>query len=206
MNQHSGALLGSDAVWGNSRYGLVFDLLGLGEYANPLVILDELDKAQTMGKTSGGFSSPTGVLHSLLEPVSAAQVRDISLDLELDASQIAWIATANYPWWVPATLRSRFREFFIMPPDAELAIQLSRSVVKNALRAAGFEAGEPDRRIVVALAHLSAREIFQATVMAAGRAAAQGNAVLKLGHLPAALLAELDEGRPDGEGRKAQLH
>jgi hypothetical protein len=202
----SGALLGSDAVWGNSRYGLVFDLLGLGEYANPLVILDELDKAQTMGKTSGGFSSPTGVLHSLLEPVSAAKVRDISLDLELDASQIAWIATANYPWWVPATLRSRFREFFIMPPDAEQAIQLSRSVVKNALKAAGFGMGEPDRRIVVALAHMSAREIFQVTVMVAARAAAQGSDVPRLEHLPAELLADLDGSSVDGEGRKAKLH
>jgi DNA polymerase III delta prime subunit len=184
----SGALLGSDAVWGNSRYGLVFDLLGLGEYANPLVILDELDKAQTMGKTSGGFSSPTGVLHSLLEPVSAAQVRDISLDLELDASQIAWIATANYPWWVPATLRSRFREFFIMPPDAEQAIQLSRSVVKNALNAAGFQVEEPDRRIVVALAHLSAREIFQATLSAAATAAHLGVQTVSVRHLPQAVL------------------
>jgi DNA polymerase III delta prime subunit len=202
----SGALLGSDAVWGNSRYGLVFDLLGLGEYANPLVILDELDKAQSISKTSGGFSSPTGVLHSLLEPVSAAQVRDISLDLELDASQIAWIATANYPWWVPATLRSRFREFFVMPPDAEQAIQLARSVVKHALKAAGFGTGELDRRVVVALAHLSAREIFQATVMAAGRAAAQGNTVLRLEHLPAALLAELGEGSTDSDGRKLQVH
>lgn len=203
----SSALLGSDAVWGNSRYGLVFDLLGLGDYANPLVILDELDKAQVIGKTSGGFSSPTSVLHSLLEPVSAAQVRDISLDLELDASQITWIATANYPWWVPATLRSRFKEFFIMPPDAEQAIQLARSVVKNALRAAGFRAGEPDRRIVVALAHLSAREIFQATVMAAGRAAAKGDNVVRLEHLPVAVLAELDEESGGGNRRvKASLH
>jgi hypothetical protein len=159
-----------------------------------------------MGKTSGGFSSPTGVLHSLLEPVSAAKVRDISLDLELDASQIAWIATANYPWWVPATLRSRFREFFIMPPDAEQAIQLSRSVVKNALKAAGFGMGEPDRRIVVALAHMSAREIFQVTVMVAARAAAQGSDVPRLEHLPAELLADLDGSSVDGEGRKAKLH
>jgi hypothetical protein len=186
----SGALLGSDAVWGNSRYGLVFDLLGLGEYANPLVILDELDKAQVMGKSSGGLSSPTGVLHSLLEPVSAAQVRDISLDLELDASQIAWIATANYPWWVPATLRSRFREFFIMPPDAEQAIQLSRSVVKHALKAAGFGAGEPDRRIVVALAHLSAREIYQVILATAATAARRNAPEIQMHDLPCEALAE----------------
>jgi DNA polymerase III delta prime subunit len=186
----SGALLGSDAVWGNSRYGLVFDLLGLGEFANPLVILDELDKAQTMGKTSGGFSSPTGVLHSLLEPVSAAQVRDISLDLEIDASQIAWIATANYPWWVPATLRSRFKEFLIMPPDAEQAIQLSRSVVRNALKAAGFGAGEPDRRIVVALAHLSAREIYQVILATAATAARRNAPEIQMHDLPCEALAE----------------
>ncbi len=186
----SGALLGSDAVWGNSRYGLVFDLLGLGEYANPLVILDELDKAQTMGKTSGGFSSPTGVLHSLLEPVSAAQVRDISLDLELDASQIAWIATANYPWWVPATLRSRFREFLIMPPNAEQAIQLARSVVKHALKAAGFGTGEPDRRIVVALAHLSAREIYQVILATAATAARRNAPEIQMHDLPCETLAE----------------
>jgi len=202
----SSALLGSDATWGNSRYGLVFDLLGLGDYADPLVVLDELDKAQVMGKTSGGFSSPTSVLHSLLEPVSAANVRDISLDLELDASQITWIATANYPWWVPATLRSRFREFFIMPPDAEQAIQLARSVVKNALKAAGFGVGEPDRRVVVALAHLSAREIFQATVAAAGSAAAQGTTVLRLEHLPSTVLAELGEASGDDGYRKVHLH
>jgi hypothetical protein len=191
----SGALLGSDAVWGNSRYGLVFDLLGLGEYANPLVILDELDKAQTMGKTSGGFSSPTGVLHSLLEPVSAAQVRDISLDLELDASQIAWIATANYPWWVPHTLRSRFKEFFIMPPDAEQAIQLSRSVVKKALSAAGFGLGEPDRRIVVALANLSAREIYQATLAAAAKAARRVSHTIEIQDLPPEIGADAAGGQ-----------
>lgn len=198
----SGALLGSDAVWGNSRYGLVFDLLGLGEYANPLVILDELDKAQTMGKTSGGFSSPTGVLHSLLEPVSAAQVRDISLDLELDASQIAWIATANYPWWVPATLRSRFKEFFIMPPDAEQAIQLSRSVVKNALKVAGFGAGEPDRRIVVALAHLSAREIYQVTLAVAATAVRRASKVIEMRDLPSEIVLE----PPDGDLARSWVH
>lgn len=195
----SAALLGSDATWSNSRYGLVFDLLGQGEYANPLVILDELDKAQSMGKTSGGFSSPTGVLHSLLEPVSAAQVRDISLDLELDASQIAWVATANYPWWVPATLRSRFKEFLIKPPDAEQAIQLARSVVKHALKAAGFGAGEPDRDIVVALAHLSAREIYQVTLTAAAAAARRGLRQIEMRDLPIDLCA--DENRMQGGAR-----
>jgi hypothetical protein len=103
-------------------------------------------------------------------------------------------------------LRSRFREFFIMPPDAEQAIQLARSVVKNALKVAGFGTEELDRRIVVALAHLSAREIYQATMAAAGRAASLGNHVLRLEHLPLAVQAELDEASGGGVDRKAQLH
>lgn len=196
------ALLGSDITWGNSRYGLIFDLLGLGECANPLVILDELDKAQAVSKTTGGFSSPIGVLHSLLEPVSAAKVRDISLDMELDASQIAWIATANYPWWVPATLRSRFKEFLIMPPDAEQAIQLARSVVKHALKAAGFGAGEPDRRVVVALAHLSAREIYQTALGASAAAARRGSHQIGMQDLP----IELGENEDRMQGGARWMH
>lgn len=93
-----------------------------------------------------------------------------------------------------------------MPPDAEQAIQLARSVVRHALKAAGFRAEEPDRRIVVALAHLSAREMFQATVAAAGKAAAEGNHMLRLEYLPFAVLAELDEASSGGVERKVQLH
>ena len=60
---------------------------------------------------------------------------------------------------------------------------------------------------MVALAHLSAREIFQATVMAAGRAAANGNNAVQLEHLPAAVLAELDEeGRGANNSGKASVH
>ena len=198
----SSALLGSDITWANSRYGLVFDLLGMGEYANPLVILDELDKAQVINKSSGGLSSPTGVLHSLLEPVSAASVRDISLDLEVDASQITWIATANYPWWVPATLRSRFKEFLITPPDAEQAIRLSLSVVKHAIKAAGFGAGEPDRRIVVALAHLSAREIYQVTLAAASTAARRASRLIEVQDLP----REIALGEPNERTSRTWVH
>ncbi len=77
-----------------------------------------------------------------------------------------------------------------MPPDAEQAIQLARSVVKNALKAAGFGAGEPDRRIVVALAHLSAREIFQVTLAAASVAARRTSMLIELQDLPHELITE----------------
>ncbi len=86
-----------------------------------------------------------------------------------------------------------------MPPDAEQAIQLARSVVKHALKAAGFGAGEPDRDIVVALAHLSAREIYQVTLTAAAAAARRGLRQIEMRDLPIDLGA--DENRMQGGAR-----
>jgi hypothetical protein len=98
-----------------------------------------------------------------------------------------------YPWWVPVTLRSRFREFFIMPPDAEQAIQLSRSVVKNALIAAGFGSEEPDRRIVVALAHMSAREIHKVMLTSAASATWRGALEVGMQDLPREITASTSD-------------
>ena len=83
-----------------------------------------------------------------------------------------------------------------MPPDAEQAIQLAKSVVKNALKEAGFRSSEPDRRIVVALAHLSAREIFQATLAAIAEAARRGSIAIEVQDLPSAILMGWSGGQP----------
>ena len=171
----SSALLGSDLSWSNTRYGLVFELLALGDHANPVVILDELDKAGRTYSSSGSLTSPTSVLHSLLEPVSALRVRDISVDIELDASLITWIATANYPWLVAPTLRSRMKEFLIQMPTAEQSLLVATSVVAQAIKDSGVNWSVlPDRRFLSAVAHLSAREIYQATATAAATAVRRG--------------------------------
>lgn len=117
------------------------------------------------------MQSPTAVLHSLLEPISASKVRDISVDMELDASLITWIATANYPWLIPPTLRSRVKEFLIRMPTAEQSLLVAASVVTQAIKESGTTWNEPpDRRFIAAVAHLSAREIYQATATAAATA------------------------------------
>jgi ATP-dependent Lon protease len=42
-------LRGSDKYWGNSSSGLLFNLICLGECANPVIVLDELDKSGVSG-------------------------------------------------------------------------------------------------------------------------------------------------------------
>ncbi len=74
--------------------------------------------------------------------------------------------------------------------------------MKNALKAAGFGAGEPDRRIVVALAHLSAREIIQATIAAIAAAARRGSTRIEMDDLQNAIRM----GEADGQLPHTSVH
>lgn len=174
------SLTGSDKHWGNSTSGLVFDLLVLGDSASPVVLLDELDKART-----SRYADPLSPLHSLLEPVSAKAVRDRSLDVEVDASHIVWIGTANYPKLIPETVRSRFREFVIEPPTGAAALHMAEVIaasVHERMGTALFEA--PGRHIAHTLAHLTAREQVQTLEQAFGSAFSEGRRSLQIEDLP----------------------
>ena len=189
------AFLGSDKKWGNSQMGVLFELIGLGAYANPMIILDELDKAHP--HSSGGAA--TRSLHSLLEPLSAQTVRDVSLEIEFNASKVFWIATANEPQHIAAPLRSRFKTFWIEQPSAAQAIQMAQSMVSRdvpELAPAGFQI--PERAIAVRLAHLSAREIYQALREAIAMAVVNERSHLLHSDLPLALQGDA--------ARKTWLH
>lgn len=198
----SSALMGSEVTWSNSRVGLVFDEIVQGDHANPVILLDELDKASSQDMRF----NPVSILHSLLEPVSAARVRDLSVDMEIDASMVTWIATCNHPWRVPFTLRTRLKEFFIGMPTAEQALLVARSVVRRALADAGV-AGfkQPGRDVIVALAPLSAREIYQVFIAAVATAVKHRQRFIGIEHLPHELVAE-DGAEEGGGGQRARLH
>jgi ATP-dependent Lon protease len=195
----SGAtLLGSERRWSNTQYGALFELVCLGPHANPIVILDEIDKAEDR-------RDPLAPLHTLLEPSTATQVRDISMDVEFDASMVTWIATSNHSFRLPASLRSRFREFHITRPEAIGAIQSAQAVVAKTLTEMAlndFEA--PSKSIAVRLAHLTPREVRQATEQAVASAVAAGRDRVTPDDLP----ADLREGdKPTASDRsKTWLH
>lgn len=158
-NGESGAtLLGSARNWGNTTYGSVFELLVLGGIANPVILLDEIDKANLRQE-----GDPRASLHSLLEPVTSERVRDISLDFEFNASRVVWIATANELDRIPQSLRSRFNEFWIEQPTGAQALQMAEVIaeeVHHLMDLPGFE--PPARQLVHYIAHLRAREQVQA--------------------------------------------
>ena len=180
------ALVGSDKRWSNTAAGLLFEELVLGPSASPVILLDEIDKAR-----SDHQGNALGPLHSLLEPVSAKAVTDISVEITMDASHIVWVATGNEPWKIPAPIRSRMREFMIETPTGHAAVQAAHAVARAVHARMGSRLFDPpDPRIVTSLAHLSARELIQALETGYARALANGSRCVQSHHLPADMLHE----------------
>ena len=131
-------LTGSDKHWANTEPGQLFRHIVLGEVANPVIVLDELDKAHRGSGSSSGYR-PATALHGPLEPVTAKALRDKSADLCFDASHVIYVATANRLSSIEGSLLSRFKLFHIEEPDARTAVSIARSVAKSVLVEFGLE-------------------------------------------------------------------
>ena len=93
---HSFVLGGIDAVWRSAKSGMILDVLLEGA-GNPVMVLDEIDKA---GKSqSGSLNSPSieNFLLNVLEPMTARKYADefLSASHPLDVSKVQWVFTAN---------------------------------------------------------------------------------------------------------------
>ena len=102
---------GSASTWQGAKPGKVFETLLHGESSNPVVTIDEIDKA------SRGQYDPLGAFYALLERDTASEFVDEYVDLPVDASRIVWIATANDARAVPDPILSRMRVIEVRAPS-----------------------------------------------------------------------------------------
>lgn len=124
------ALAGSDERWSNGAPGLILRTFLREKTVNPVMILDEIDKAPQMSHQA---SSLHDVLLSLLEERTSRAFVDeyIGPELPFDASRVNWLATANSVESIPEPLLSRFRVFEIGPfPENRLPDLVSRILGK----------------------------------------------------------------------------
>lgn len=118
-------LSGCPQGYGTSTPGEVAQKLSLSPVINPIVILDELDKAAYQRTDR---ATVEGALLSLLEPETATHFEDACLRVPLDASHVTWIATANSTASIPEPILSRFQIIQIDPlPDSERVRFLERT-------------------------------------------------------------------------------
>lgn len=171
-NQQGGAgLVGSSDFWSNSKAGLVFSLLTNEKCANPVIVLDEVDKANVNAQYN-----PLNSLYNLLESTSAKSFNDESLpDLTLDASKITWILTANYEESIPEAILSRVRLFRIPKPDAEQARLIAKRIYSGILNESDLLKVKFDHelsdQVISFLINMSPRRIKLSIETGLGRAA-----------------------------------
>jgi ATP-dependent Lon protease len=111
--QTNASLSGSSTFWSNAAPGLIFKQLVYQGVANPLFILEEIDKI-----TGASQYDPSSSLYQILEPATAAAFEDQCYDwLTIDASHVSYVCTANRLEDIPEPIISRLRVFSIEPLD-----------------------------------------------------------------------------------------
>ncbi len=119
-------LSGSSSQWKGAKPGKVFEALVDGQYANPVIVVDEIDKA-----SADAQYDPLGALYSLLEHDTAQNFTDEFAEVAIDASQVIWITTANDERGIPEPILNRMNVFEIEPPSPEAARQIARNLYQT---------------------------------------------------------------------------
>ncbi|MCA3000628.1 MAG: AAA family ATPase [Burkholderiales bacterium] len=115
-------LAGLDRGWSNGRMGRVAKMLTMLDSANPIFLVDEVDKA------TGGRYDPISALYSLLERHTARTFQDEFLEVEMDASRINWILTANDVKRMQKPLLSRMVVIEVPAPTREQCLSIAAGI------------------------------------------------------------------------------
>ena len=163
-------LTGASSQWHNARPGKVAQTLIEGEYANPVVVLDEVDKA-------GGDAryDPMGALYGLLERDTAVHFKDEFIDVDMDASHILWVATANDESAIPEPILNRMNVYEIERPDADGSRMIALAVYREILDAHRWPfPPEPSEAVLEKLAAIPPRDMRKLLLDAFGTAQLAG--------------------------------
>src|SRR3546814_7689042 len=98
------------------------------EIANPLLSVDESDKADVSSRNG----SVANTLLGMLEPETATRWLDECLVTECDISQISWVLTANTTAGIPEPLLSRLRIERVGGPGPEHFDSVLESILRDA--------------------------------------------------------------------------
>ncbi|ARN19420.1 AAA family ATPase [Piscinibacter gummiphilus] len=161
-------LSGASSQWKGARAGKVFETLVEGQYANPVMVVDEIDKA-------GGEHAydPLGALYGLLEHDTAGSFIDEFAEVPIDASQVIWVATANDARSIPDPILNRMNVYDVLPPDREqarhIATKLYRSIRADHGWGSRFDP-EPAADVLDRLSEMAPRDMRRAWMTAFGNA------------------------------------
>jgi ATP-dependent Lon protease len=172
-------LSGASSQWKHAKPGKVFEAVVRGRYSNPVLVVDEIDKA-----AGAAQYDPLGALYGLLEHDTACEFTDEFAEVPVDCSEIVWVATANDASAIPEPILNRMNVYEIDSPDEAGVRRIARNLYRELRN--GHDWGqrfpeEPAEALLDALAGSRPREIRR----------------LLAGAFGAARLAGRDEVQPD---------
>ncbi|MGZ4996592.1 MAG: AAA family ATPase [Methylobacter sp.] len=117
---------GMSSGWADGKPGRVVEALARGHRANPLVVVDEMDK-------SGGDKryDPLGPLYQLLEKETSVAFIDEGLEVPANCSHIVWAGTANKPELIAEPILSRFTVIEVKRPTPQQMENVVRSIYQK---------------------------------------------------------------------------
>ena len=175
-------LSGSSSQWKGARPGKVFEALVEGEYANPVIVVDEIDKA-----SSDAQYDPLGALYSLLEHDTAQNFTDEFAEVPIDASQVIWITTANDSRGIPDPILNRMNVFEVQAPTVDQARSIARMLytgIRTAHDWGRLIDPEPQGDVLDCLSHMPPREMRRALMVAFGNARLDHRSTVEVADLP----------------------
>jgi ATP-dependent Lon protease len=175
-------LSGASSQWKGARPGKVFETLVDGAYANPVMVVDEIDKAR--GEHA---YDPLGALYSLLEHDTAHDFTDEFAEVAIDASQVIWVATANDERAIPEPILNRMSVYEVQAPDRDaaraIALRLYASL-RNGHDWGRRFAEAPSEAVLERMSELAPRDMRRAWTTAFGNAKLDGRDVIEQRDLP----------------------
>lgn len=126
---------GTDRRWYSAEPCHPFLAIAQGKTANPMILLDELEKAGTRSD----YGRLWDCLLGFLEPETNCRYPDPALQITLDCSQVSYVATANSLEPLPAPIRDRFRIVTFPKPSAGHLDALLPAVIADITRERGLD-------------------------------------------------------------------
>jgi ATP-dependent Lon protease len=126
---------GTDRRWYSAEPCHPFLAIAQGKIANPLVLIDEIEKAGTRSD----YGRLWDCLLGFLEPETNSRYPDPALQTNIDLSQVSYIATANSLDPLPSPIRDRFRVVTFPKPIADDLDALLPAVVADLARERGLD-------------------------------------------------------------------
>lgn len=124
--QGSFEIVGTATHWDNTQPSRIFTALAEGPAANPLLLIDELDKASSDSRYP--FAD---ALLPILEPRTAKRFEDSCLRAPFDASKLMIVATSNDANRISQPILSRMQVVSIPAPDAAQRYEIAKMIADN---------------------------------------------------------------------------